>query len=248
VTASERLERATAPAHYFRGVVEFGRQMNRASFTIVAAFFAIFAGNAFAQLDAHPNLVCPRFQLFASTLQAVDGDVVTFNISLAEGNVDLNAVKYAWRIYPRGRIDQAHDTPVATLDTSTVKGSWAIVSIEVEPFQMCPQYTSRQIAIRRKGPYTKADDFWWWFQLHEEDFRAYKMADYPRWLDELTERMHAVDERLTFKISHDWKDPMKRGFIVGYRGKPYDAKLVNDFLARAPDLAGFDFVSAKAQR
>jgi hypothetical protein len=41
---------------------------------------------------------------------------------------------------------------------------------------------------------------------------------------------------------------MKRDFVVGYRLKPYDAKVVSDFIAAAPELANFEISVAKPQQ
>ena len=85
-------------------------------------------------------------------------------------------------------------------------------------------------------------------QLHENDLRAFNEPDYKDWLRRMESILSLVDKDLTFKVDTDREDPMKQGFIVGYRGKPYSAKLVNDFVARAPNLAGWKIIIAKCQR
>lgn len=221
--------------------------MKLISIPIIAFLVALSASNSVAQLDAIPNLSCPALYLYASTFDAVEGDRVAFNVSVTGGNVDLTGLKYHWNVSPRGRIESAEGTPVGVLDTSSVKSGWATVTIEVGPFRMCGQTASQTIRIRRNGPYSKVDEFWWWFQLHEEEFRAYKSPEYERWLRELSTRLVQVDERLLVRINHQGKENMKRDFIVGYRVKPYDAKVVNDFIALAPELANFEISVAKPQ-
>jgi hypothetical protein len=66
--------------------------------------------------------------LFASAQTMTEGDKVTFNLSVAGGDYDLERLKYRWRIYPKGRLLAGERDTVVVLDTSTVRGHWAIVS------------------------------------------------------------------------------------------------------------------------
>jgi hypothetical protein len=101
------------------------------------------------------------------------------------------------------------------------------------------------LAIRRKGPYTKADEFWWWFQLNSERLRWFEEPEHPATLKELGDRLREVDARLTFRIDRNRKDPINFGLIIGFKNKPYDAKVVDDFIARSPSLAGWEFEATR---
>jgi hypothetical protein len=197
-----------------------------------------------SQSKAAPE--CPRFDLLRSLDAVVVGDKVMFNVVTTGGNLRRSALRYTWRVFPKGKIVISRDTTVAILDTSTVRENWVVISADFANWRQCNWHESREIRIRRKGPYTKTDEFWWWFHLNENHLRAFNDPDHKEWIEKLEWVLRFVDDRLTFRIDTDREDPIKQGFIVGYRGKPYNAKLVADFVARAPSLAGWEILIDKS--
>jgi len=213
--------------------------------TIVLMLIAISGVSSFAQVaDDIPDLVCPTFVVTASTLEAKEGEAVTFTASLTGGNVDVSKLSYSFQISPRGKIEMGGTPNVQVLDTSTVKAGSVIVTVTV-PFQLCPKTASEMVLIRRGARYARVDDFWRWFQHHGDDFREYQRETYSAWLEELSERLRVVDERLIIRFDHHWRNPTKSGLIFGFRDKPPDEKVIDDFLRSAPDLPSFDILSAK---
>ena len=212
---------------------------------IILMLIAVFSASTFAQAaDDIPNLVCPKFVVTASTLEAKEGDLVTFTASLTGGNVDVSKLDYSWNMSPRGRIASGGSPNVQVLDTSRVKSGSVTVTVTVN-FQMCPKVASETVLIRRGPTYAKVDDFWLWFQRHGDDYRDNKKNAYDALLEELSQRLRTVDERLIIKLEHKWRTPGKVGLIVGFRDKPADEKVIEDFLRSAPDLPGFELLSAK---
>ena len=117
------------------------------------------------------------------------------------------------------------------------------MSVDFADFRKCSWYSSSgDINIRRKGPYTRIDDFWWWFQLNSEHFRAYKLPDYKTWLEMLEARLKYIDRRFTFTIDHERPNALKRALIID--AKPYDAVILKSLIDRAPNLAGWEFITA----
>ncbi len=203
----------------------------------------VFVCDGSSQSDS--TSTCPSFDLLQSMDAVVVGDKVTFNIVSSGGNLKRSELRFKWTVFPRGKIVTSRNSTFATLDTSSVGGNWAVISADFENWKQCNWHDSQEIRIRRKGPYTLADEFWWWFHRNETKLSAYNDSDHKEWLDRLQILLHVVDKQLTFSIDWDRKDPMKNGFIVDYKGNPYDAKLVNEFIARAPSLAGWDIVKAR---
>ena len=187
----------------------------------------------------------PLLDIFKSAVTATDGEKVVFNASVPLENIDQSSLKYKWRVFAKGKFTDLEGMAATTLDTTGLGGETVIVNVEVSPVEECTQIDSLSLEIRRKGPYTKADDFWWWVQLNQTNLSGYNDPQYEFLLDQLRERLKEVDHRLTVKIEIQRKDPMKQGLIIGYRAKPYDIDLVNDLIFRAPNLAGFDILIEK---
>ncbi len=205
----------------------------------------LLTGSAFGQVETEG---CPSFELFQSLDVAVTGDRISLNIVSTGGSLKPEEVKFDWRVYPPGNMVVSPDTTKAWFDTSTVKENWAIVSVDFANWRRCNWHgSSRTINIRRKGPYTSVDEFWWWFQLNAEEFQAYKMPEYHQWLDRLNALLRLIDPNLTYRFDRERLDPINTGFILDYKGK-VSTKLINDIVARAPKIAGWEFLAEKAPK
>lgn len=190
---------------------------------------------------------CPEIRLFTSLNAVVVGDKVHFNVVAKGGSLKPSELKFEWRSYS-GRLSVSRDTTRAVLDTATVKHSWDIVSVDFIDFRRCLlNDSSGAIHIRRKGPYSEVDEFWWWFQLNSERYRAYKMPDYEQWIEILNSRLWLIDPNLTYEFDRDRPDPINTGLIVSYKGKPVNPRFVHDFVARAPKIAGWEFFAGAAK-
>ena len=194
-----------------------------------------------------PNNPCkgPYLNLFKSAPTANEGDKVVFNADIDLPHFDEAGLSYNWSVFPKGKITFDSRTPRAILDTEGLGGHEVIIMGEAWPVEGCTQHASISLMVRRKPPYSKADEFWWWFQLNQTVLSGYNDEDYEDWLAKLRDKLREVDGRLTIEIKTSGPDPMKEPLIVGYRGKRYDERLVKDFVRRAPVLAGFEIVIAK---
>ena len=217
--------------------------ISRRSLTVLILLVVLSRYSVVCQTNSADK--CPDFNLITSLKAVVEGDIVRFNIVTRGGKLAANKLRYTWKAYPRGKVVVDRDSSIASLDTSSVRGSWVIVSAEFADWRECSWTDSSEVKIRRKGPYTLADEFWWWFQLNSEHIRAFNDPDHDEWLRSIGLVLSLVDERLTYKIDTERADPMNQAFFIGYRGKPYNVKLVNDFISRAPKLAGWEFIAEK---
>jgi hypothetical protein len=217
----------------YRGIVSL------ISVKILTIAFLLIVAWAGVHAQQKSNDGCPKFKVIGSANTAVIGDKLTYNIVVKGGTLNASELKFDWDVYPRGQITASQDTKNAVLDTSTVNGNWAIVSVRFADFRRCYWHASSgDINIRRKGPYSKVDEFWWWFQRNREHFRAYKMPEYKLWLWMLKTRLKAVDGRFSFTIDHERVE--KRALIID--AKPHDATLLKELADRAPDLASWQFI------
>lgn len=217
--------------------------MNRPRQRLLIPFLLLICASASIAQEKLNN-GCPEFELFTSLNVAIVGDRITFNVVATGGTLKPSELKFDWRVFPSGKITISKDTTTAALDTSTIRAPQAIVSVDFSDFRKCSwRSSSGEINIRSKGPYNRIDDFWWWFQLNSERFRAYKMPDYGTWLNSLQERLKYIDKSLTFDIDHERPDPLKRTLII--RAKPGSAAVLKSVMARSPKLGGWEFITAK---
>jgi hypothetical protein len=85
-------------------------------------------------------------------------------------------------------------------------------------------------------------EFWIWFQNHEDKFGALVSADDPFW-DIAVQRLQRLDRRLWFELSEP--DGANREFIVTAEGCSAVFPLVDEIIAKAPQLPGWVFIALK---
>jgi len=86
------------------------------------------------------------------------------------------------------------------------------------------------------------DEFWRWFEVHRVDFDILADTEAPFWDIALGE-LKRLDEHLWFELSGQDDDP--REFVITAEGHAKVFALVDEMVARAPKIPGWEFVPLK---
>src|SRR5688500_6080656 len=83
-------------------------------FCSAVGLFVLFVAGVTAQ---RPQVECPGRIVTRSQAVATDGDVISFEVWLGGGNLDLTPITYNWTI-DRGKIVGGQGTSVVLVDTT----------------------------------------------------------------------------------------------------------------------------------
>lgn len=219
-------------------MVQSSRSIISAAFVIVLSVYGATAQRGW------PDVECPDSQVISSNERVTDGDLVTFTSKLTGGTVDYSILKYLWTI-SRGRIVSGKESPTLVVDTTGVGPAGTVTAtIQIAPYPDCEWVTSETVWVRRPGPPTKADEFWEWFAFNMDSIQYDDKPDNAGVLAILAAKLREADPKLTYEIL-----PRRvtgygpRKILFGYSGKIKDEKAIAAFIARAPLLSGWQFIS-----